>query len=122
MTAALTYEPIDTVPAPHHVQRTQRVRSSDRAECPGCGVLKAPGQIVTLGPAQGVWDDRYDCRVVHRAIYCAGCEHVVRWIERCTLTGKPTGEVLAGPGFLSNPRYLRDFLTAHPEAAEVEQA
>lgn len=122
MIAALTYEPIDTVPAPHHVQRLHRPRSSDRAECPGCGALKAPGQIVAHEPARGEWNDDYDCRVVHRSIYCAGCEHVVHWIERCALAGQPTGEVLSGPGTYSGSRYLRDYLTAHPEAAEVEQA
>lgn len=118
----LTYEPIDTIHAGGHVQRTKPPRSAGRCECPGCGALKAPGAIVTHEPTVGEWSDRYGCRLVHRSIYCAGCEHVVHWLERSTLKGTPTGERMSSPGIYSGIRYLRDYLLAHPEAMEVEQS
>ena len=118
----LTYEPLDTVAAPHHRQREKAPRSAHRCECPTCGALKSPGQIVTHDPNAGQWSDRYGCRVVRRSAFCAGCEHVIHWIERSTLSGRPTGETLSGPGIYSGATYLRNYLLAHPQAAEVEQA
>ncbi|MEM9414974.1 MAG: hypothetical protein AAGA29_05780 [Planctomycetota bacterium] len=117
----LTYEPIDTVHAAGHAQRRKPIRSAIRAECPTCGVLKSAGQIVTHAPTGGTWSVRYRCLILHRSIYCAGCRHVVHWVERCTETGQPTGEVLGSPNYYSGEAYIAKYLAEHPEALEVEQ-
>jgi len=117
----LAYTPTDTVAAPHHQQRKNKTRSGIRCICPKCETLKSAGQIVTHAPIDGEFDDQFGMRVIHRTIYCAGCHHLVDWVERCTLDGRPTGEWLTEPKFRRSNRAIRDFLTAHPEAMEVEQ-
>lgn len=121
----LTYEPIDTVHAGGHAQHTKAPRSADRCECPGCGVLRSPGAIVThaqpnqTNPAE--WSAKFGCWTLHRSFYCAGCEHVVHWTERATPDGHACGEVLIGPGQLSGAAYIRAYLTTFPQALEVDQ-
>lgn len=114
----LTYEPIGVVPATDHAQRTAPLKSAARVECPTCGILRPPGAVVTeSGPH---WSVRYECLVVLRSTYCDGCRHVMKWLEVCAF-GKPTGEVLSGPGLMSGDGYIARYLSAHPQAQEVEQ-
>lgn len=116
--AALTYEPLGIVPATMHRQRERRLANGKRVECPTCGSMKAPGAVVTeRGPE---WSIQYECMVGLRSTYCDGCAHVIRWLEVFAF-GRPTGEVLSGPGFSSGDTYIRSYLSAHPQAQEVEQ-
>ncbi len=114
----LTYEPPGVVPATMHQQRRQALRSGRRVECPRCGSLKAPGAVVTT--KQPDWDFDLGCMVGIRAAYCDPCFHVIQWRE-VFFNGKPTGEVVSGPGLSSGDDYIRHFLSAYPQAQEVEQ-
>ncbi|MEO0476767.1 MAG: hypothetical protein AAF085_12495 [Planctomycetota bacterium] len=114
----LTYEPVEHVPATMHQQRNKSLKSGNRVECPVCGAVFAPGAVVTTRDPE--WDIDLGCMVGQRGIYCAGCHHVMQWRE-VFFNGKPTGEVIGGPGFSSGDDYIRRFLSAHPEAQEVEQ-
>ncbi len=114
----LTYEPLGVVPATDHAQRCKPLANGRRVECPYCGSVKAPGAVVTEeGPT---WSMKYECLVGVRSTYCDPCHKRIVWLE-VFFNGKPTGEVLQGPFSTSGDHHLRHYLTAHPQAQEVEQ-
>jgi hypothetical protein len=113
-----TYEPLGVVPATMHRQRERRLANGRRVQCPTCGSVKAPGAVVAHG--KPTWSTKYECLAGVRSIYCDGCDHVVKWLEEY-LGDTPIGVVLEGPGYSSGTDYIRRYLTAHPQAQEVEQ-
>jgi hypothetical protein len=68
--------------------------SGERAACAVCGYIVADGSIHDSPPR---WSEGARGLVIDRAIYCPGCDHVQKWTEGVTASGKPNGELVAGP-------------------------
>lgn len=92
-----------------------RVQSSaGRASCGRCGTLINDRAIVTGKPRFHAYAGGW---VVDRAMYCAHCGHLQKWIEGTNFDGTPNGAPIE-----EEPDYVRgieveEFLRVHPDAA-----
>ena len=100
-------------------RQVRHVAHGGRADCAVCGTLFSGAQIVT-GPMR--WDADLQGGVVDRALYCAGCEHVQRWVEGIDLDGRPNGSAVGEPELVREPGDIDRFLEEHPEAAGMAVA
>ena len=107
------------VPMELPARQVRHVAHGGRADCAVCGTLFSGAQIVT-GPMR--WDADLQGGVVDRALYCAGCEHVQRWVEGIDLDGRPNGSAVGEPELVREPGDIDRFLEEHPEAAGMAVA
>lgn len=106
----LTYEPIETQPAPHRPD----LATDNRVCCPQCGKTYVATQAVLVaGPMPLTHEGRYQ-------LFCDHCCVVHEWPALCAenlLPGTQLGDHIT----LTGLKFIKRFLREHPEAAGMEQ-
>jgi hypothetical protein len=117
------FQPLCTVGTTEH---RQGFPSKDRAECPECYKIFVAGVLVIepQEPITDLADYSGPCELVH--LYCDHCNHIIQRYRAVNSDGTPGPWIGDGYGLITakttnGRRRIAAFLTAHPEAAGVEQ-
>ena len=110
----LTYEPVDTVPATRTHQRA-RPRAGTRV-CKCLGVLSNAG-IVNDRPH---FSETHGCFASYCRLHCHHCGVLIVWTEKSNAEGQLQGQILSGPGYVTDPKTVRRWVANNPIAQELE--